>query len=144
MTIKKTGDKYTVYSESGKRLSKPSSKESAKKRLAQIEAFKHMKKSFNEDVGKVDVSASALTLKVDSEKKDKTNRINIDTDAYKAFIGKGVELGDGIADYDRFLMGRKEQLKKMKRKDHFHDLSMHKGYYSGGFVKFGYGIWLKK
>jgi hypothetical protein len=80
MTIKKTGDKYTVFSEKGKRLSKPSSKKSAKHRLAQIEAFKHMKKSGAE------LTASAMTLKVDSEKAGQANRINVDTDAYKGFM----------------------------------------------------------
>jgi NAD-dependent DNA ligase len=39
--IKKTGDQYTVYSETGKRLSKPSSKKSAKKLLQQIKHCKH-------------------------------------------------------------------------------------------------------
>jgi hypothetical protein len=39
--IRKVGDKYVVYSEKGKRLSKPMSKEKAKKRLRQIEFFKH-------------------------------------------------------------------------------------------------------
>jgi len=38
--IKKTGNKYTVYSQSGKRMSKPTSKAKAKKRLGQIEYFK--------------------------------------------------------------------------------------------------------
>ena len=35
------GGKYVVVSHKGKRLSKPMSKASAKKRLAQIEYFKH-------------------------------------------------------------------------------------------------------
>lgn len=40
--IKKTsGGKYVVKSKSGKNLSKPTSKKKAKKRLAQIEYFKH-------------------------------------------------------------------------------------------------------
>lgn len=40
--IKKVGSKYEVVSEkSGKRLSKPASKEAATKRLGQIEYFKH-------------------------------------------------------------------------------------------------------
>jgi hypothetical protein len=39
--IRKVGDKYVVFSEKGKRLSKPMSKEKAKKRLRQIEFFKH-------------------------------------------------------------------------------------------------------
>jgi len=38
--IKKTGSKYTVYSEKGKRMSKPMSKAKAKKRLGQVEYFK--------------------------------------------------------------------------------------------------------
>ena len=39
--IKQTGKgKYTVYSEKGKRMSKPMSKKAAKKRLGQIEYFK--------------------------------------------------------------------------------------------------------
>jgi hypothetical protein len=39
--IRKVGDKYVVFSEKGKPLSKPMSKEKAKKRLRQIEFFKH-------------------------------------------------------------------------------------------------------
>jgi len=42
--IKKTGEKYTVYSKEGKRMSKPMSKEAAHKRLMQIEWFKHQGK----------------------------------------------------------------------------------------------------
>lgn len=44
--IKKTGEGYKVTSEEGKNLSKPDlSKEEAKKRLAQVEYFKHMQNS---------------------------------------------------------------------------------------------------
>lgn len=44
MTIKKTSKGYQVKSESGKNLSKPNlSKKAAKKRLAQVEYFKHKK-----------------------------------------------------------------------------------------------------
>lgn len=44
--IKKTKQGYQVKSESGKNLSKPNlSKEEAKKRLKQVEMFKHMKGS---------------------------------------------------------------------------------------------------
>jgi len=39
--IKKTDGKYKVVSKSGKNLSKPMSKKKAKKRLQQIEYFKH-------------------------------------------------------------------------------------------------------
>lgn len=39
--LKKVGNKFEVRSEHGKRLSKPMSKDKAKKRLAQIEYFKH-------------------------------------------------------------------------------------------------------
>lgn len=42
--IAKVGGKYVVKSKSGKRLSKPTSKAGAKKRLAQIEYFKHKKR----------------------------------------------------------------------------------------------------
>ncbi|HOM03521.1 MAG TPA: hypothetical protein PLH43_11965 [Acetivibrio sp.] len=43
--IKKTSKGYVVYSESGKRLSKPyKTKEAAQKRLRQIEYFKHKNK----------------------------------------------------------------------------------------------------
>ena len=42
MVIRKTsGGKYVVKSHSGKNLSKPTTKAKAKKRLAQIEYFKH-------------------------------------------------------------------------------------------------------
>jgi hypothetical protein len=42
--LKKTGDKYLPVSESGKRfLKKPVSKDKAKKRLQQVEYFKHLK-----------------------------------------------------------------------------------------------------
>jgi hypothetical protein len=42
--IRKVGDgKFVVTSESGKRLSKPTSHEKAVKRLQQIEYFKHKK-----------------------------------------------------------------------------------------------------
>lgn len=41
--IRKTGEKFVVMSKSGKRLSKPMSEEAAKKRLRQIEYFKHKK-----------------------------------------------------------------------------------------------------
>ena len=37
------GGQYKVFSEKGKALSKPMSKKGAKRRLAMIEAFKHMK-----------------------------------------------------------------------------------------------------
>jgi hypothetical protein len=43
MTIKKTSSGYQVKSEGGKNLSKPNlTKPQAEKRLAQVEAFKHM------------------------------------------------------------------------------------------------------
>ena len=42
--IKKSGSKYVVVSYSGKRLSKPTTKAAATKRLRQVEMFKHMKK----------------------------------------------------------------------------------------------------
>jgi hypothetical protein len=42
--IKKQGSKYVVKSESGRNLSKPMSKSAAKKRLQQVEYFKHRKK----------------------------------------------------------------------------------------------------
>jgi hypothetical protein len=42
--IKCRKGKCTVYSKKGKRLSKPMSKKKAKKRLSQIEYFKHKKK----------------------------------------------------------------------------------------------------
>jgi hypothetical protein len=43
--IRKTKSGYQVKSESGKNLSKPNlTKAEAEKRLAQVEAFKHMKK----------------------------------------------------------------------------------------------------
>jgi hypothetical protein len=41
MVIRKTSKGYVVKSHSGKNLSKPMSKAGAKKRLAQIEYFKH-------------------------------------------------------------------------------------------------------
>lgn len=40
MTIKKQGGKYVVKSKSGKNLSRPLSKEGAKRRLRQVEYFK--------------------------------------------------------------------------------------------------------
>jgi len=56
--IKKVGSKYEVVSEkSDKRLSKPTSKKKAKKRLQQIEYFKHKgkgkSKSFSSQMSKV-------------------------------------------------------------------------------------------
>jgi hypothetical protein len=39
--IVKSGKKYVVKSQSGKRLSKPTSKAAAVKRLRQVEYFKH-------------------------------------------------------------------------------------------------------
>ena len=45
MTIKKTTKGYEVKSESGKNLSKPNlTKEEAKKRIKQVEYFKHKAK----------------------------------------------------------------------------------------------------
>ncbi len=44
MIKKASGGKFVVTSSSGKRLSKPTSKKKAKKRLAQIEYFKHAKR----------------------------------------------------------------------------------------------------
>lgn len=41
--IKKQGNKYVVVSKSGKKMSKPTSKKQAVKRLQQIEWFKHNK-----------------------------------------------------------------------------------------------------
>lgn len=41
MTIKKEGSRYVVRSESGKNLGKSSTKAGAKKRLRQVEYFKH-------------------------------------------------------------------------------------------------------
>jgi hypothetical protein len=42
MTVRKTGNTYAVYSKKGKKLTKkPMSKAEAKKRLRQIEYFKH-------------------------------------------------------------------------------------------------------
>lgn len=43
MTVRKVGGKYVVYSKKGKRLSKPTTKAKAKKRLREIEYFKHHK-----------------------------------------------------------------------------------------------------
>lgn len=43
--IKHEGDKYVVYSESGKRFGAYSSEKEAKRRLSQMEMFKHMKKT---------------------------------------------------------------------------------------------------
>ena len=44
--LKKTSQGYQVVSETGKSLSRPNlTKEQAEKRLAQIEMFKHMKKT---------------------------------------------------------------------------------------------------
>lgn len=42
--IKKVGNKFVVVSHKGKRLSKPVSKAGAKRRLKQVEWFKHKKK----------------------------------------------------------------------------------------------------
>ena len=39
--IRKQGSKYVVKSKSGRSLSKPTTKAKAKKRLAQVEYFKH-------------------------------------------------------------------------------------------------------
>jgi hypothetical protein len=52
--IKKEGNKYSVWSEDGKkRLGKPGSKAQAHKRLAQVEYFKHNpQKSYSEFVKK--------------------------------------------------------------------------------------------
>jgi hypothetical protein len=136
--IRKDGSGYSVYSEKGKRLSKPMSKEGAKHRLSQIEFFKNAKKGFNQDVGFQDVSASSKTLQVDSQKADQANRIN--NDAYKAFLKKAAddpsytaEIRDGIADYDRYEITRKQELEKLKKKDHFHKLDK----------SVPYGHWLK-
>lgn len=41
--IRKRGGKFIVVSKSGKRLSKPTTKKAAQKRLRQIEFFKHKK-----------------------------------------------------------------------------------------------------
>lgn len=41
MTIRKVGSKYKVVSKKGKNLSKPMSRSAAKKRLRQVEYFKH-------------------------------------------------------------------------------------------------------
>jgi len=43
--IKQEGDKYIVYSESGKRFGEYSNEKDAKRRLSQMEMFKHMKKT---------------------------------------------------------------------------------------------------
>lgn len=43
--IVKSGERYVVMSKSGKRLSKPTGKAAAEKRLKQIEYFKHKDKS---------------------------------------------------------------------------------------------------
>ena len=43
MTVRKVGSKYVVYSKKGKRLSKPTTKAKAVKRLREIEYFKHHK-----------------------------------------------------------------------------------------------------
>ena len=43
--IRQEGGKYVVYSESGKRFGSYSSEKDAKRRLAQMEMFKHMKKT---------------------------------------------------------------------------------------------------
>jgi len=43
MTVRKVGSKYVVYSKEGKRLSKPTTKAKATKRLREIEYFKHNK-----------------------------------------------------------------------------------------------------
>lgn len=51
--------KYTVYSESGRRFGTYNTKEQAKKRLAQIEMFKHMKKQAS--INKLAVSPEFLT-----------------------------------------------------------------------------------
>mgnify|MGYP007126190674 CR=1 FL=1 len=42
--IKKRGNKWVIYSESGRRLGVEDTREEAEKRLRQIEFFKHKKK----------------------------------------------------------------------------------------------------
>lgn len=118
--IKKTGDKYTVYSESGKRMSKPSSKKKASKRLRQVEFFKRVKKAFGDEVGVQDVSAAKKTLEVETEKPQLANKVEID--AYKSFLKKAaddpsytVETRDGIADHDRHLIALKQQMEDSKK-----------------------------
>jgi hypothetical protein len=41
--IKKQGEKYVVYSESGRKFGQYATKKAAQKRLKQMEMFKHMK-----------------------------------------------------------------------------------------------------
>lgn len=50
MTIRKVGGKYEVVSKKGKNLSKPMSRSAAKKRLRQVEYFKHKKGSTRIDL----------------------------------------------------------------------------------------------
>ena len=46
--IKKEGNKYVIYSKTGKKLGEYTSKKAAEKRLRQIEYFKHQKGMFYE------------------------------------------------------------------------------------------------
>ncbi len=51
--IKREGNKYVVYSESGRRFGTYSNEKDAKRRLAQMEMFKHIKKTaaYNKSFG---------------------------------------------------------------------------------------------
>jgi hypothetical protein len=108
--------------------------------------LKNVKKDQGDGVGLEDISAASKTLEVQANKFGEASRIN-HTDAYKAFIKKAADdpsytadIRDGIGDYDRFLMGRKRELQKMKKKDHFHELD--KDYDKG--IKDAEGNYVKK
>ena len=49
-TIRKNGSKWTIYSKRGRKLGSYDTKKSAKKRLKQIEYFKHMKEDYDADL----------------------------------------------------------------------------------------------
>jgi hypothetical protein len=142
--IKREGSKYTVYSESGKRLSKPYASEGeAKKRLAEVEAFKHMKKSYEEgkDLKAHEKGAKKRFKKIRRATEDIQDTLKELTAAdesltkavllkahYKNFLSKGaddpsytVEMRDGIADIDRANLENKQ-----KREDYERWLNRHK------------------
>lgn len=113
-TIRKTGSTWTVYSEKGKRLGSYRSRGGAKKRLRQIEYFKHVNEAMPSHLrepkfNKTWISPDGQTF--DSGKdhgtfmsnRYKTNNVTV---AFTSAINEGwvrvtkVMRGDGTIDYD--------------------------------------------
>ena len=81
-TIRKNGSKWTIYSKRGRKLGSYDTKKSAKKRLKQIEYFKHMKEDYDADL--------PVVMSLIIEALDNDNNWNLDGDVNWDYVASDV------------------------------------------------------